>query len=528
MTQFVTKELEYEYLIIGAGPAGLQLGYYLEQQKRKYIVLERGYEPGNFYTEFPRHKKLISINKVYTGYNNSEINLKWDWNSLLSDREDLLFKNYSKEYFPKATDLVKYLNDFASKCNLNIRYGVQIEQVSKNNGFHVIDHLGNVYVSKRLIIATGLSIPYVPQIPGIEMAENYKDVSIAPEDFQNQDVLIIGKGNSAFETADNLIATAAKIHLASPHPIRMAWKTHFVGNLRAVNNNILDTYQLKSQNAILDATILKIERQEAKFLVTFKYSHAHGEIEEILYDHIIACTGFKFDDSIFDETCKPELAIYERFPKQTSEWESTNVKDMYFIGTLMQMRDYKKYMSGFIHGFRYNIHALSKIFAYKYHTEDLPSQSIEKSPEAIARATIDRINISSALWQQPGFICDLIVLPTSSHHALYYQDLPVDYVREKMMSNHYDYFLITLEYGKSDAADPFNVERIERSDKGKAELSNFLHPIIRQYRDGQLISEHHIIEDLAGEWLENEHVVPLIEYCKQQMSSTKSVVSGVL
>ncbi len=29
-------------LIIGAGPAGLQLGYYLERSGRDYLILERG------------------------------------------------------------------------------------------------------------------------------------------------------------------------------------------------------------------------------------------------------------------------------------------------------------------------------------------------------------------------------------------------------------------------------------------------------------------------------------------------------
>jgi len=96
---------------------------------------------------------------------------------------------------------------------------------------------------------------------------HYADVSVNPNNFINQKVLIIGKGNSGFETADNLIETAAVIHLLSPHPVSMAWKTHYVGNLRAVNNNFLDTYQLKSQNAVLDATIEKIDRQAGKFFV---------------------------------------------------------------------------------------------------------------------------------------------------------------------------------------------------------------------------------------------------------------------
>src|SRR4030095_12735448 len=91
---------DYDYLIIGAGPAGLQMGYYLQQSKKKYLILEKGEGPGTFFKRFPRHGTLISSNKVYTGYDDHEINLRFDWNSLLSDNDQLLFKNYSETYFP--------------------------------------------------------------------------------------------------------------------------------------------------------------------------------------------------------------------------------------------------------------------------------------------------------------------------------------------------------------------------------------------------------------------------------------------
>ena len=362
----------FEYIVIGAGPAGLQLGYYLEKANRNYLILEGGNKAGEFFSKFPRHKKLISINKVYTGYEDTEINLRWDWNSLLSDSEEMLFKNYSREYFPNTDDLVRYLNDFASHFNLKIKYSCKVVKIAKNDKFMVIDNNGNVYSADRVIIATGFSKPYVPEIPGIELAENYTDISVDPEDFANQRVLIIGKGNSGFETADSLVATASLIHIASPTPVEMAWKTKYVGHLRAVNNNFLDTYQLKSQNGILDASIDRIDRINEKYIVYLSYTHANGEREGLIYDRVIVCTGFSFNDSIFDESCKPKLVINNRFPKQTSEWESTNVEDLYFAGVLTHMRDYKKKQSGFIHGFRYNIKALHQILEYKYHKQELP------------------------------------------------------------------------------------------------------------------------------------------------------------
>jgi len=121
-------------------------------------------------------------------------------------------------------------------------------------------------------------------------------------------VLVIGKGNSAFETAENLIETAAVIHVAGPSSLRLAWKTHYVGHLRAVNNNFLDTYQLKSQNAILDGTVRSIEAHpEGGFRVHFAFTRADELVKELRYDRVISCTGFRFDDSILAPDCRPPM-----------------------------------------------------------------------------------------------------------------------------------------------------------------------------------------------------------------------------
>ncbi|GAX35232.1 NAD(P)-binding domain-containing protein [Nodularia sp. NIES-3585] len=518
---------DIEYLIIGAGPAGLQLGYFLEKSNSNYLILEAADIPGNYFTSFPRHKKLISINKVYTGYEDPEINLRWDWNSLLSDSEEMKFKNYSRQYFPHTDDLVRYLSDFASYFNLKIKYNCRIVKIAKSNKFMVTDSNGNIYLADRLIVATGFSKLYIPEIPGIELVEKYTDVSIEPEGFANQKVLIIGKGNSGFEIADNIIGTAALIHIASPNPVSLAWKTKYVGHLRAINNNILDTYQLKSQNLLLDATIKKIELKNDKFIVSVAYTHAYGEEEDLVYDRVIACTGFSFDDSIFDESCQPELTINNRFPNQTSEWESTNIKHLYFAGVLMHMRDFKKKQSGFIHGFRYNIRALHQILESKYYNQQLPFQVVDSTPEKLTNSIIRRINISSGLWQQTGFLCDLIIITGEGRVARYYEDLPIDYVHDSDLGKHEHYYIITLEFGLdiiNQSPDPFAIERVHKDDVANAAQSPSLHPIIRRFSGSTLICEHHVIEDIASEWLENLHIQPLQEFLQNQLSSQVSLL----
>ena len=513
---------EFEYLIIGAGPAGLQLGYFLEKTNRNYLIIEAGNTAGTFFKKFPRHGKLISINKVYTGYDDPETNLRWDWNSLISDSEEMLLKHYSREYFPHTNDFVRYLNDFANHFNLNIQYNCKVVKIAKNEKFMVIDSNGNVYGGSRLIIATGCNQPYIPSIPGIELTENYTDVSIDPEDFANQRVLIIGKGNSGFETADNLVGTTAMIHVASPNPISLAWKTKYVGHLRAVNNNLLDTYQLKSQNLLLDATIKKIERQNDKFVVSVHYTHAHDEEEDLIYDRVILCSGFRFNNSLFDESCCPELTINDRFPKQTSEWESTNVKDLYFAGVLMHQRDFKKKQSGFIHGFRYNIQALHSILEKKYHHQEWSNQQLEIKAESLTEAIIQRINTSSSLWQQTGFIGDLIVISDNGKEARYYHNVPTDYIHDSDFGKQEHYYTITLEFGHEiidSSPDPFALERVHKDDSDNAAQSPSLHPIIKRFCGQTLVCEHHIIEDIASEWMEEVHVKPLLEFLHNQLSS---------
>src|ERR1700722_570967 len=186
-----------DYLIIGAGPAGLQLAQELGAAGHNYLVLESAKIPGTFFTRFPRHRQLISINKPHTGTDDPELNLRMDWNSLLSPDENLLFTRYSERYFPPADDLVRYLADYAARFGLRIEYETTATRVSRTDDglFAVADSRGRVHLARRLIVATGVSKPYIAPIPGIELAEQYATMPVDPREFTDQRVLIIGKGN---------------------------------------------------------------------------------------------------------------------------------------------------------------------------------------------------------------------------------------------------------------------------------------------------------------------------------------------
>ncbi|ROT33832.1 NAD(P)-binding domain-containing protein [Micromonospora sp. HM5-17] len=511
----------HDYLIIGAGPAGLQLAALLERDGRDYVVLEAGTAPGTFFATYPRHRRLISINKVYTGSDDPEFNLRMDWNSLLSDDPALRFGRYSRRYFPAADDLRRYLADFASATGVRVVYQTRVVRVSRDtDGFAAVDADGRTWRARRLVVATGVSRLYVPPIPGIEHAERYDTVTVDPEDFVDQRVMIIGKGNSGFETADNLVETAAVVHVAGPHSIRFAWQSHYVGHLRAVNNNFLDTYQLKSQNAVLDGTVESIERRaDGGYRVRFRYARTVEAIREIEYDRVIVCTGFRFDADIFDDTCRPRLVINDRFPEQTPAYESTTVPDLYFAGTLTQQRDFKRSTSGFIHGFRYGVRALHRILNARYHGIGWPATPIEPTPEAIADAIIARVNRSSALWQQFGVLGDVVALRGGT--AAYHEEVPVAYLAEGGLGGG-SALVVTLEYGANhDMVDPFDISvpRPRENDASAAHEASYLHPVVRHYRDGTVVAVHHLAENLENQWnLPTVHQQPLAAFVKERLA----------
>jgi thioredoxin reductase len=509
-----------DYVVIGAGPAGLQLGAFLQRAGRPYVIVEAGSAAGTFYRTFPRHRRMISINKPHTGWDDPELNLRMDWNSLLTDDPDLLFTRYTDRYFPHADDYLRYLADYAAAHRLNVEYDTRVTSIERepDGPFVVTDEHDRLRRARRVVVATGFGGPYLPPIPGIELAEGYGDVSVDPDDFTDQRVLIIGKGNSAFETANNLVERAAVIHVVGPRSIRFAWRTHFIGHLRAINNDFLDTYALKSQNMVLDATVLRIEPAESagrpptgELAVTLSYARRDRTVR-LVYDRVIACTGFRMDTSIFAAGCRPELTINDRFPALTPEWESVNVPDMFFAGTLTQSLDFKQHTSAFIHGFRYGVRALHRMLERRYEDVAWPHRELPVEPVQLADAVLGRVNRSSGLWQQYAFLCDVIVL--DGEVARYHEEVPIAHVLDGGFGASPRFVTVTLEYGHGhDAIDPFDVDVGRRWEAEHTDEDRYLHPVLRFYDDGELVAALPLPEDLCNVWAgEGSHRAPLVEF----------------
>lgn len=71
--------------------------------------------------------------------------------------------------------------------------------------------------------------------------------------------------------------------------------------VRGVNNALLDTYQLKSLDAVVEANLDKVEfvRNGSKLSVSAPGMAADNFAVREPYDRIVRCLGFKFNDSLF-------------------------------------------------------------------------------------------------------------------------------------------------------------------------------------------------------------------------------------
>ncbi|MEV4641685.1 NAD(P)/FAD-dependent oxidoreductase [Actinoplanes sp. NPDC049548] len=519
----------HDTVIVGAGPAGLQLAYFLEKSGRDYLVVDAGERSGTYFEQYPRHRKLLSINKQYTGREATDFNLRHDWNCLLTHPgEEMPFKDFSTEYFPSADDLVDYLNAFRERFDLKVRHGFRVARISKDadvDQFQLTGADGEMLTCRRLVMAVGVSTPNVPDIPGIEHAQGYDSMSLDPEDYRGKTVLILGKGNSALETAEYLMPYASYIHLSSRRPVQFAWDTHFAGNVRSTNATFFDSYLLKSQNAVLDGPTQQIERTPSgRLRVRWAATHqdVEEEVEHFEYDHVLHCCGFRLDTSIFDDSCAQETIIEGRFPAMTGAWESSTTSGLYFAGVLMQAIDYKRSQSSFIHGFRYNVRTLFHLLENRYEGVDLPGEEVKLTPADIASKVIDRANNCSALWQMVGFLCDVFVLPTDrSQPGRWYHDLNVRYVAEEFGAKHpeLEFYVSMLTYGPGPTSKDFPGTAFDHphvhphtSERAYGDLTTEIHPVLRRYRGSELQAEYHVKSDVLTDWDSPYYREPLQEF----------------
>jgi thioredoxin reductase len=397
---------DYQVVVVGTGPGGLQSAYELRRLGVKAAVISQDEGPGGMFRKWPRYHRLNTSSRPYAVVDrNSGGYYAFCWNSLVTDdpshRTTVAEFMDGTHYFPHREEMYQALVTFAERSELEARYDCRWESTRQENGRFVLGTTDGEYSCDAAIFATGMSYPWRPPIPGIEDVPHYADLDDhPPESYKGKRVFVIGKRNSAFECADALLPWAAQLILGSPHHVRPSIVTGIATPPRARYLEVLEDHCFGGGSFVIDVAIERIERNGGGYRVFTEGTTVPGPMVFDV-DEVIATTGF--ETPLGDLRDIGVSTFYkDRLPTQTPFWESTTVPGIFFSGAATQGQvGIRKYgfptASASIGGFRFNAQVQAVHIARKFGIEPERPQVAEKDvvPYLLEQATFE-----GALWRQ--------------------------------------------------------------------------------------------------------------------------------
>ena len=313
--------------VIGAGQAGLAIGYLLARQGRRFLILEAGEAVGSAWRS------------------------RWDSLLLFTPRRydalpGLAFPG-DPDGYPTRDEVVSYLEEYADTFGLPITLNQRVHSLGEDNGRFVVASGGGRVEADQVVVATG---PF--------QASNVPSVAahLAPEVFQVHSTeyrwpgavpagraVVVGGGNTGFQIAKELSATH-EVHLAvgsrqKPLPQRLLgrdvfwWLTRLgllektvdsrIGR-RARNRDFLigsRPRQLRRRHGVsLRPRVVGAEGRALRF--------ADGSALEP--DAVIWATGYRPDYSWI------ELPVFDSEGRLRHRRGVTEVPGLYFLGLSWQ------------------------------------------------------------------------------------------------------------------------------------------------------------------------------------------------
>lgn len=181
----------YEVVVIGAGQAGLTIGYFLAQQGRRFVILD----------------EADSIGAAWR--------TRWESLTLFTPRRysglpGLPFPG-DPEGYPIRDEVIAYLEQYAKTFDLPIKLNSRVRRLGSEDGRFLLEADGGTITADQVVVATGpFQMPFIPEFAGRLAPDLFQVHSIEylkPGDVPAGTVLVVGGGNTGFQIAKELAAT---------------------------------------------------------------------------------------------------------------------------------------------------------------------------------------------------------------------------------------------------------------------------------------------------------------------------------
>lgn len=191
-----------ETVIIGGGQAGLATSYYLTQNGREHIVLEKAAQAGNAW----RNERWDSFTLVTP-----------NWSFRLPGA---VYQGNQPDEFMPRDEIVACFEQYIEHFQLPIHYGAQVSSVEPNaagQGYLVTTETA-VYETQNVVMATGLF--QRPRIPSFSADLSAGTSQLHSSQYRNPRalpdgaVLVVGSAQSGCQIAEELYQSGRKVYLS--------------------------------------------------------------------------------------------------------------------------------------------------------------------------------------------------------------------------------------------------------------------------------------------------------------------------
>jgi putative flavoprotein involved in K+ transport len=182
----------YEVVVVGAGQAGLAMGYFLGRQGRRFVILERAGQIGPAWRE------------------------RWDSVTLFTPRRysglpGLPFPG-DPDGYPTRDEVIASLERYAETFELPIELNSEVKRLDLGDDRRFrLEVDGRTITADRVVVATGpFHTAYVPKLAERLADDVFQTHAVGyrrPDEVPPGTVLVVGGGNTGFQIAKELSAT---------------------------------------------------------------------------------------------------------------------------------------------------------------------------------------------------------------------------------------------------------------------------------------------------------------------------------